>query len=84
MQSNSWYSYFTGVHIHLNTVIVFRDCNEFDYCFNTGNTNSFFCIDYLKWQKLQIPGLMDKSVNAMFLFDDKVMHICVFMQVFQA
>lgn len=40
--------------------------------------------DYLKWQKLQIPGLMDKSVNVMFLFYDKVMHICVFMQVFQA
>lgn len=44
IQSNSWNSYFTGVHIHLNTVIVFRDCNEFDYCLNTGNTNSFLTI----------------------------------------
>lgn len=44
IQSNSWNSYFTGVHIHLNTVIVFRDCNEFDYCLNTGNTNSFLTV----------------------------------------
>lgn len=45
-------------YIHLNTVIVFRDCNDFDYCLNTDNTNSFFWLSEMakncKYQVLWI------------------------------